>query len=199
MSEVGGKRSDLRLKPRFMEVNRMSRIGKLPIEIPEKVDIKIDENKVTVKGPKGELSREFNPVTNIEIQDKQILVTKNAETREANSLHGLTRSLLQNMVTGVTEGFVKKLEMVGVGYSAKVQGKNLVLEVGYSHPVTIEPEGNIEFEVEKNTNISVKGIDKQLVGAIAAKIRSVREPEPYKGKGIKYVDEHIRRKVGKTG
>ncbi|MFP4661217.1 MAG: 50S ribosomal protein L6 [Halanaerobiales bacterium] len=177
----------------------MSRIGKLPIEIPDKVDVKINGSQVTVKGPKGELSREFDPSINIEIKDGEILVTRNGDTRDERSLHGLTRSLIESMVIGVTDGFEKKLEMVGVGYNARVQGKNLVLEVGYSHPVTIEPEGNIQFEVEKNTNISVKGIDKQLVGAMAAKIRSVREPEPYKGKGIKYVDEHIRRKVGKTG
>lgn len=177
----------------------MSRIGKIPIDIPEKVEVKIDGNSVTVKGPKGELSREFSPLINIELVDNQILLSRKEETREANSMHGLSRSLLQNMVTGVTEGYEKKLEMVGVGYSARVEGKNLVLEIGYSHPVTIEAEDNIEFEVERNTRITVRGIDKQKVGAVAAKIRAVREPEPYKGKGIKYIDEHIRRKVGKTG
>lgn len=177
----------------------MSRIGKKPIDIPEKVEVKIDGNSVTVKGPKGELSREFSPLINIELVDNQILLSRKEETMEANSMHGLSRSLLQNMVTGVTEGYEKKLEMVGVGYSARVEGKNLVLEIGYSHPVTIEAEDNIEFEVERNTRITVRGIDKQKVGAVAAKIRAVREPEPYKGKGIKYIDEHIRRKVGKTG
>lgn len=177
----------------------MSRIGKMPIDIPEKVEVKIDGNSVTVKGPKGELSREFSPLINIELVDNQILLSRKEETMEANSMHGLSRSLLQNMVTGVTEGYEKKLEMVGVGYSARVEGKNLVLEVGYSHPVTIEAEDNIEFEVERNTRISVRGIDKQRVGEIAAQIRAVRAPEPYKGKGIKYIDEHIRRKVGKTG
>lgn len=177
----------------------MSRIGKIPIDIPEKVEVKIDGNSVTVKGPKGELSREFSPLINIELVDNQILLSRKEETMEANSMHGLSRSLLQNMVTGVTEGYEKKLEMVGVGYSARVEGKNLVLEIGYSHPVTIEAEDNIEFEVERNTRITVRGIDKQKVGAVAAKIRAVREPEPYKGKGIKYIDEHIRRKVGKTG
>ncbi|MFI5359169.1 MAG: 50S ribosomal protein L6 [Halanaerobiales bacterium] len=177
----------------------MSRIGKMPIDIPEKVEVKIDGNSVTVKGPKGELSREFSPLINIELVDNQILLSRKEETMEANSMHGLSRSLLQNMVTGVTEGYEKKLEMVGVGYSARVEGKNLVLEIGYSHPVTIEAEDNIEFEVERNTRITVRGIDKQKVGAVAAKIRAVREPEPYKGKGIKYIDEHIRRKVGKTG
>ena len=177
----------------------MSRIGKKPIDIPEKVDVKIDGNSVTVKGPKGELSREFSPLINIELVDNQLLLTRKEESREANSMHGLSRSLLENMVIGVSEGYEKKLEMVGVGYSARVEGKNLVLEVGYSHPFTIEAEDNIEFEVERNTRISVRGIDKQRVGEIAAQIRAVRAPEPYKGKGIKYIDEHIRRKVGKTG
>ncbi|MFW5972065.1 MAG: 50S ribosomal protein L6 [Bacillota bacterium] len=177
----------------------MSRIGKLPVEIPEKVDVKLSENTITVKGPKGELIQEYNSLINIEVSENEILVTRKGDTREERSLHGLTRSLIESMVVGVTDGFEKKLEMVGVGYNAKVQGKNLVLEVGYSHPVTIEPEGDVEFEVEKNTNITVKGINKQIVGAMAAKIRGVREPEPYKGKGIKYADEHIRRKVGKTG
>ncbi|MTI60564.1 MAG: 50S ribosomal protein L6 [Firmicutes bacterium] len=177
----------------------MSRIGRLPIDIPEGVTLKQDENKLTVKGPKGELSKEFSPLMTINITDDQVIVERSSDNREDRSLHGLTRSLIESMITGVTEGFEKKLEMVGVGYNAKLKGKDLELEVGYSHPVIIKTEGQIEFEVEKNTNITVKGIDKQLVGEMAAKIRSVREPEPYKGKGIKYVDEHIRRKVGKTG
>lgn len=182
-----------------MEVKGMSRIGRLPIDIPEGVTLKQDENKLTVKGPKGELSKEFSPLMTINITDDQVIVERSSDNREDRSLHGLTRSLIESMITGVTEGFEKKLEMVGVGYNAKLKGKDLELEVGYSHPVIIKTEGQIEFEVEKNTNITVKGIDKQLVGEMAAKIRSVREPEPYKGKGIKYVDEHIRRKVGKTG
>ncbi|QTL99286.1 50S ribosomal protein L6 [Iocasia frigidifontis] len=177
----------------------MSRIGRLPIDIPEGVTLKQDENKLTVKGPKGELSKEFSPLMTINITDDQVIVERSSDNREDRSLHGLTRSLIESMITGVTEGFAKKLEMVGVGYNAKLKGKDLELEVGYSHPVIIKTEGQIEFEVDKNTNITVKGIDKQLVGEMAAKIRSVREPEPYKGKGIKYVDEHIRRKVGKTG
>ncbi|AZO96531.1 50S ribosomal protein L6 [Halocella sp. SP3-1] len=177
----------------------MSRIGRLPIDIPEGVTLKQDENKLTVKGPKGELSKEFSPLITINITDDQVIVERSSDNREDRSLHGLTRSLIESMITGVTEGFAKKLEMVGVGYNAKLKGKDLELEVGYSHPVIIKTEGQIEFEVDKNTNITVKGIDKQLVGEMAAKIRSVREPEPYKGKGIKYVDEHIRRKVGKTG
>ncbi|NLM96763.1 MAG: 50S ribosomal protein L6 [Halanaerobiaceae bacterium] len=177
----------------------MSRIGKMPIELPDKVEVKLDGNRLTVKGPKGELSREFSPLIKIEIKDREIIVSRDGDTKEERSLHGLTRTLVNNMVVGVTEGFEKKLEMVGVGYHASVQDNNLVLEVGYSYPVTIEAEENIQFEVEKNTHITVKGIDKELVGEIAARIRSVRKPEPYKGKGIKYADEHIRRKVGKTG
>ncbi|MDI3546781.1 MAG: large subunit ribosomal protein [Halanaerobiales bacterium] len=177
----------------------MSRIGKLPIEIPEKVDVKIDGNKVTVKGPKGELTKEFNPRISVTVQDGQVVVERSSDDRNDRSLHGLTRSLINGMIEGVTKGFEKKLEMVGVGYSAKLKGKDLELEAGYSHPVTIKAVDGIEFEVEKNTQITVKGIDKQQVGELAAKIRSVRKPEPYKGKGIKYVDEHIRRKVGKTG
>jgi large subunit ribosomal protein L6 len=182
-----------------MEVKEMSRIGKLPVEIPEKVEVKLEGNTIAVKGPKGELTQKLNPIVNVTIEDNQVLVTRNSDDRQERAIHGLTRSLIQNMVDGVTRGFEKKLEMVGVGYNAKINGKDLVLEVGYSHPVTIKAEDNIEFEVEKNTNITVKGIDKQQVGEIAAKIRSVRKPEPYKGKGIKYADEHIRRKVGKTG
>lgn len=177
----------------------MSRIGKLPIEIPEKVDVKIDGNKVTVKGPKGKLTKEFNPRISVTVQDGQVMVERSSDDRNDRSLHGLTRSLINGMIEGVTKGFEKKLEMVGVGYSAKLKGKDLELEAGYSHPVTIKAVDGIEFEVEKNTQITVKGIDKQQVGELAAKIRSVRKPEPYKGKGIKYVDEHIRRKVGKTG
>ncbi|MEJ6949568.1 50S ribosomal protein L6 [Natronospora cellulosivora (SeqCode)] len=177
----------------------MSRIGNLPIEIPEKVEVKLNDNEVKVKGPKGELSQKVDPRINVNIGVKEILVERNNDNREERSLHGLTRSLIENMVVGVTKGFEKKLEMIGVGYNAKVQGNTLVLEVGYSHPVNIEALGEIKFEVEKNTNITVKGINKQLVGEMAAKIRAVRAPEPYKGKGIKYVDEHIRRKVGKTG
>lgn len=176
----------------------MSRIGKLPIDIPEKVDIKLEGNNISVKGPKGELSIEFDSRISVNMEDNQIIVARSSDGRMDRSLHGLTRSLINNMVEGVTAGFEKKLEMVGVGYNAKLQGKELVLEVGYSHPVTIKAEENIEFEVQKN-QITVKGIDKQQVGQVAAIIRSVREPEPYKGKGIKYVDEHIRRKVGKTG
>lgn len=176
----------------------MSRIGKLPIEIPEKVEIKIEGNRLTAKGPKGQLTREFSPLLSVQQEDNQIVVKRKSDQRQERALHGLTRSLINGMVEGVTKGFEKKLTMVGVGYNAKLKGKDLELEVGYSHPVLIKAPTAIEFEVEK-TNITVKGIDKQQVGEIAAKIRAVRKPEPYKGKGIKYADEQIRRKVGKTG
>ncbi|MCG8513114.1 MAG: 50S ribosomal protein L6 [Halanaerobiales bacterium] len=176
----------------------MSRIGKLPIEIPEKVEIKIEGNRLTAKGPKGQLTREFSPLLSVQQEDNQIVVKRKSDQRQERALHGLTRSLINGMVEGVTKGFEKKLTMVGVGYHAKLKGKDLELEAGYSHPVLIKAPAAIEFEVEK-TNITVKGIDKQQVGEIAAKIRAVRKPEPYKGKGIKYADEQIRRKVGKTG
>lgn len=177
----------------------MSRIGILPVDIPDKVSVKVNDNQIEIKGPKGELTKEFDPTINVEVKDDTVVVDRTGDDKHSRSLHGLTRSIIDSMIEGVTNGFEKKLEMVGVGYSARVQGKKLMLEAGYSHPVTIEPKGDIQFEVEKNTNITVKGIDKQLVGEMAAKIRAVRKPEPYKGKGIKYVDEHIRRKVGKTG
>lgn len=176
----------------------MSRIGNFPIEIPEKVDVKLDDDIVTVKGPKGELSQQISSRVSVEIKDDEIIVERHGNDKESRSLHGLSRSLLDSMVKGVVEGYEKELEMVGVGYSARVKGGDLELEVGYSHPVTIEAPDNIKFEVE-NSIITVKGIDKQQVGDMAAKIREVRKPEPYKGKGIKYVDERIRRKVGKTG
>ncbi len=177
----------------------MSRIGRLPVEIPEGVQVTIDGNKVVVKGSKGELTREVNPILTVTKEDNQIIVERAGDDKNNRSQHGLARSLIDSMIKGVTEGFEKKLEMVGVGYSAQVKGKNLEIEAGYSHPVTIEAVGNIEFEVENNTKITVRGIDKQLVGDVAAQVRAVRKPEPYKGKGIKYVGEHIRRKVGKTG
>ncbi|AZR74732.1 50S ribosomal protein L6 [Anoxybacter fermentans] len=180
----------------------MSRIGLKPIAIPEKVDVKIDGNVVTIKGPKGELTQKFDPRMEISIEDQQLVVRRSSDSKEDKALHGLTRSLLNNMIQGVTEGFEKRLEMVGVGYRALKKGKALEIEIGYSHPVVVEPAPGIEFEVDskgKNNIIIVRGIDKQLVGQTAAEIRAIRPPEPYKGKGIKYVDEHIRRKVGKTG
>ncbi|MCF8008549.1 MAG: 50S ribosomal protein L6 [Halanaerobiales bacterium] len=176
----------------------MSRIGKQPVDIPEKVDVNINGSSITVKGPKGEITKEFSPLFDINIEDDAVVVKRPSDSKDDRSQHGLIRSLIEGMVKGVTEGFSKKLELVGVGYNAKVQGSDLVLEVGYSHPVKIEAPEGIKFEVEKNI-ITVSGYDKQLVGDIAANIRETRKPEPYKGKGVKYIDEHIRRKVGKTG
>lgn len=180
----------------------MSRIGRKPIAIPDKVEIKINGNVVTVKGPKGELTHECHPRMNIVLENKELLVTRPTDEKQDRSLHGLTRSLLANMVHGVTVGFEKKLEMIGVGYRANMQGKNLNIEIGFSHPVIVEPRTGIEFDVDtkvKNNVITVRGIDKQAVGQTAAEIRGIRPPEPYKGKGIKYVNEVVRRKVGKTG
>ena len=177
----------------------MSRIGKLPIAIPTGVEVKIDGKVVTVKGPKGSLVREFHPEVNIDVEESQILVSRVSDQPLHRSLHGLTRTLLDNMVIGVTQGFSKGLELVGVGYRAAMQGSKLVLTVGKSHPVEMIPAEGLSVEVPAPTKIIVKGMDKEKVGALAANIRSVREPEPYKGKGIKYEGEVIRRKVGKTG
>lgn len=178
----------------------MSRIGKKPVAIPQGVDIQIDANNVViVKGPKGQLTKEFSKDMNIVVEEGNLVVTRPSDAKEHRSLHGLTRSLLSNMVEGVTNGYVRNLEIVGVGYRAALQGTKLVLSMGYSHPVEIEAPAGINFEVPAQTKISVKGIDKQLVGQMAAKIRSVREPEPYLGKGIRYEGENVRRKEGKTG
>lgn len=177
----------------------MSRVGKKPIAIPSGVEVQIDGNTVTVKGPKGTLKREFRPEINIALKDQQLVVTRPTDEPLHRSLHGLTRTLLANMVEGVTKGFSKSLELVGVGYRAALQGKKLVLTVGKSHPVEIEPWEGIEIEVPAPNKIVVKGIDKETVGIFAANIRKQREPEPYKGKGIKYEDEVIRRKEGKAG
>ena len=177
----------------------MSRIGRMPIEIPSGVTINIVEKKITVTGPKGELTREFHPDITVNIEGSQILVTRPSDNKDHRSLHGLTRALLNNMVTGVTKGFEKKLELVGVGYKASKQGEVLVLNVGYSHPVEMDPGADLRVEVPVPTKITVLGIDKEKVGALAANIRAVREPEPYKGKGIKYEGERIRRKAGKAG
>ena len=177
----------------------MSRIGKLPIDIPSGVEAEIGEgNLVKVKGPLGKMERRMHKSIILEKEDNKIIVKRPSDNKYHKSLHGLTRSLIANMVEGVTKGYQKTLEINGVGYRAQKQGKKLVLNVGYSHPVEMtDPEG-ISVEVDGN-KVLVKGIDKQQVGNYAAKIRSVREPEPYKGKGIKYIDERIRRKVGKTG
>ncbi|RWR10631.1 50S ribosomal protein L6 [Siminovitchia fortis] len=177
----------------------MSRIGNKPIEIPSGVTVTKDGNKVTVKGPKGELSNTFNSDINISIEDNVINVTRPSDAKEHRSLHGTTRSLVANMVEGVSKGFEKSLELVGVGYRAQKQGKKLVLNVGYSHPVEFEPEDGIEIDVPSNTKVIVKGYNKERVGALASDIRAVRPPEPYKGKGIRYEGEYVRRKEGKTG
>lgn len=177
----------------------MSRIGKKPVPVPEQVTVKIDGTTVTVSGPKGTLTQVFHPDMTIEMQDGQIVVSRPSDKKQHRALHGLTRSLIANMIEGVTKGYQKELVLEGVGYRVAKQGNKLVLSVGYSHPVEILPPDGIEVEVPNNTQIVVKGIDKQLVGQFAAQVRAVREPEPYKGKGIRYKDEHIRRKVGKTG
>lgn len=178
----------------------MSRIGQAPIAIPSGVQIKIDKNHVTVKGPKGELSRKLPEAIQINVEGDQILVTRPSDHRTHRSLHGLTRALVANMVTGVSEGYTKRMEIVGVGWRTELQGQNLVLLVGYSHPVEIVPPPGITFEVDRGgRTFSVNGIDKEVVGEIAARIRRVRPPEPYKGKGIRYAGEHIRRKAGKAG
>lgn len=178
----------------------MSRIGRLPIALPQGVTVTVDGNNVvTVKGPKGTLTKGMSKLMNIKTEDGKVIVTRPNDEKESKALHGLTRALIKNMVVGVTEGYQKSLELVGVGYKAAKQGKKLVLNVGYSHPVEIEPVEGIEFDVPAATQVVVKGIDKELVGQIAAVVRSVREPEPYKGKGIKYATEVIRRKEGKTG
>lgn len=177
----------------------MSRIGKQPVAIPQGVDVKMDGNVLTVKGPGGEMVKEMHRDMLISVEDNQIVVKRPSEDKLHRSLHGLTRTLVYNMVEGVTKGFQKELELAGVGYRAAKQGNKLVLTVGYSHPVEMDPPTGVEVEVPAANKIIVKGIDKQAVGAFAAKVRSVREPEPYKGKGIKYATERIRRKVGKTG
>ncbi len=177
----------------------MSRIGRKPIEVPAGVSISFDEARITVEGPKGALSRVLHKDMIVVVEDNVINVNRPSDNKLHRSLHGTTRSVVANMVTGVTVGFTKNLELVGVGYRANKNGDKLVLNVGYSHPVEILPESGIEFDVPTNTKITVKGIDKELIGATAAKIRSVREPESYKGKGIKYEGERILRKEGKAG
>ncbi|MEB3182627.1 MAG: 50S ribosomal protein L6 [Nostocaceae cyanobacterium] len=177
----------------------MSRIGKRPITLPNKVTVTIDGNKVAVKGPKGELARELPQQVKIEQQDQTLLVQRQDDSRTARQMHGLCRTLVANMVEGVSQGFQRRLEIQGVGYRAQVQGRNLVLNMGYSHQVQIAPPDGIQFAVENNTNVIVSGYDKEIVGNTAAKIRAVRPPEPYKGKGIRYAGEVVRRKAGKAG
>ncbi len=177
----------------------MSRIGKLPIEIPQGVEVKMEGQTFTAKGPNGTESVEVRPEISVKIEEKQIVLVPNNEERKTNALHGLSRTLVANAVKGVKDGFEKKLEIVGVGYRANMDGKNLNLVLGYSHPVLVEPPEGITITVEANTKLSVKGSNKQTVGDVAALIRGKRPPEVYKGIGIRYEGEHIRRKAGKAG
>jgi large subunit ribosomal protein L6 len=178
----------------------MSRVGKMPIELPKDVKVNIKGNHVVVSGAKGKLERSFRPEISIKQDNGVITLDRSSDAQQHRAFHGLTRSLLNNMIIGVSEGYDRKLEIEGVGYRAEMKGKNLVLTVGYSHPVEIEPPENITFEVENRGKlITVTGIDKQVVGEISAKIRKVRPPEPYKGKGIRYQGEYVRRKAGKAG
>lgn len=176
----------------------MSRIGKQPVPIPAKVEVKIDGQEVTVKGPKGTLTQTFTPEVEITVEDGKVILTRKGDARHQRELHGLSRALLANMVTGVSSGFRRSLQIEGVGYRAEMEGKTLVLYVGYSHNIKLEPEQNITFTAER-TLIHIDGIDKAQVGQIAANIRKLRPPEPYLGKGIRYEGEVIRRKAGKAG
>jgi len=176
----------------------VSRIGKQPIPVPSGVEVKIDGSTVSVKGPKGELSGTYSDLLSISMEDGSILVSRPDDSREARSLHGLTRTLISNMVVGVSEGYAKNLEIVGVGYRATMKGSDLELALGFSHPVVVVPEPGITFEVPAPTKITVRGIDKQRVGQVAADIRKWRKPEPYKGKGVRYEGEYVRRKLGKA-
>ncbi|MDE3095108.1 MAG: 50S ribosomal protein L6 [Chloroflexota bacterium] len=177
----------------------MSRIGKLPVPIAKGVQLDIDGSTVKVKGPKGELVREFPREMSFEVADGKVTVVRSSDEKQVRALHGLSRSLLANMVTGVSEGFTRTLELQGVGYRAQQAGQKVTLSVGYSHPVEVVPPPGIELAVEGTTRVHVRGIDKELVGQIAANIRKVRKPEPYKGKGIRYLGEYVRRKAGKAG
>ena len=177
----------------------MSRIGRLPVAVPSSVEVTIDGRRVTVKGPKGTLSRELHPDMTVSREDGQLVVTRPTEQKTHKQLHGLTRTLVNNMVVGVTDGYRKGLEITGVGYRAVKVGEKLQLSLGYSHPVEIDPPSGISFEVENPTRLAVVGIDKELVGQIAARVRATRKPEPYKGKGVRYAGEQIRRKAGKAG
>jgi len=177
----------------------MSRVGKQPIPVPKGVDIVFENNMLSVKGPKGELVQEIDKKLNLTFDSKVIVVERKEDTKESNSLHGLTRSLIANMIQGVTNGFEKTLNIVGVGYRAETEGDILNLSLGYSHPIRFLLPKGINAKVDKQVNITIEGIDKQVVGEVAAKIRSFRKPEPYKGKGILYTNERVRRKIGKAG
>jgi large subunit ribosomal protein L6 len=177
----------------------VSRIGKLPVPIPEKVSVELQENNfMVVKGPKGELKRKLHPAMNIEVKENEVVVTRPDDSKFNRSLHGLTRQLIANMIEGVSKGFSKKLQIVGVGYRAEMKGKKLVLTIGYSHPIIVSVPDIIKIETPSPTEIVVSGINKELVGLVAAKIRSFRKPEPYKGKGIRYEGEYVRHKAGKA-
>ncbi|MQG20883.1 MAG: 50S ribosomal protein L6 [SAR202 cluster bacterium] len=177
----------------------MSRIGKMPIQIPQGVTVTISEKTITVKGPKGELTKTFSPKISFEENDGSITVTRASDDREDRSLHGLTRALVNNMVIGVTEGFTKSLELQGVGYRVQEERSGITLQVGFSHPVPVVPHDGITFRVEDNDQIHVDGIDKQVVGEVAARLRAIRPPNVYTGKGIRYLGEQVRRKAGKAG
>ena len=177
----------------------MSRVGKEPVVLPDGFDFKVDGSHVTVKGPKGTLERDFSDLMSFNVEDGTVVVVPADEERETRALHGLSRALLNNMVVGVTDGYRRELQTVGVGYRANLQGRKLELAVGFSHPVHIEAPDGVDFEVPEPTKIIVSGIDKEAVGQTAANIRRVRPPEPYKGKGIRYAGEHVRRKAGKAG
>ena len=175
----------------------MSRIGRLPITVPSNVDVTIDGRTVTVKGPRGSLSRSLHPDMTLTREESTLVVTRPTEQKTHKQLHGLTRTLVNNMVVGVTDGYRKGLEITGVGYRAALNGRKLTLNLGYSHPIEIDPPEGITFEVENPTRLAVVGIDKELVGQVAARVRATRKPEPYKGKGVRYVGEYIARKEGK--
>ena len=176
----------------------MSRVGKKPVSIPKGVSVTSSGNLIKIKGPKGELEESIHPNMKIQVAENEVSVLRPDDTKTNKSLHGLTRSLIQNMMTGVSESYKKTLEIVGVGYKAEMKGNNLLLSIGYSHPIYFVPPDQIKIETPTATQIIISGIDKELVGLVAAKIRSFRKPEPYKGKGLKYSDEHIIRKAGKT-
>jgi large subunit ribosomal protein L6 len=177
----------------------MSRIGRLPVPVPSSVEVTIEGRRLTVKGPKGTLSRELHPDMGLSREDGTLVVTRPTEQKTHKQLHGLTRTLVNNMVVGVTDGYRKGIEITGVGYRAAKVGDKLQLNLGYSHPIEIEPPSGISFEVENPTRLAIVGIDKELVGEVAARVRATRKPEPYKGKGVRYAGEQIRRKAGKAG
>jgi len=176
----------------------LSRVGRKPVSVPKGVTITQSGQQLKIKGPKGELSDQFHPNIKIEVKDGQVLVSRPNDEKQNKALHGLTRALIQNMISGVTTEYSKTLDIVGVGYRAELKGKNVLLNIGYSHPIYIVPPDGVTLQTPTQTQIVVSGIDKQLVGQVAAKIRSIRKPEPYKGKGIKYSDEQIQRKAGKA-